>query len=248
MINTRLRPAIAMIELIFALVIMGITLMSAPLLVSQATNSSIVGLQQESIAMIASHSNAIMTYAWDEQNTPLKSNAILTVSATADPLLSPANRVVPPPGKRKFDLTDPNATASVTLGTDVIVGNEPIDDADDFDGTTQSLILTVNAVTNEGDYIDQNINIATTVRYMQDTAAYNTSSFTFDIPQTPVFSSKPTNIKHITTVLTSNSASADLSQKQITLKSFMCNIGAALPDSSGNMNTGELQNAPLGLF
>ncbi len=246
MIKTRLRPAVAMIELIFALVIMGITLLSAPLLISQATNSSIIGLEQESIAIIASHSNAIMTYAWDEQNTPLKSNAILTVSTSADSLLSPANRAVP--GARRFNLTDPNATASTTLGTDVIIGNEPIDDVDDFTGTQQGLILTVNAVINQGDYIDQNITIDTTVRYMQDTATYNSSSFAFDIPQTPIFSTNTTNIKHITTVLTSNSSSSDFNQKQITLKSFMCNIGAVLPESSKNMNTGELQNAPLGLF
>jgi len=44
------RKAIAMIELIFAIVVMGIVMLSAPMLVNKATQSSYVALQQESIA------------------------------------------------------------------------------------------------------------------------------------------------------------------------------------------------------
>ena len=59
------RPAIAMIELIFAIVIMGIILMSAPMLISTAAKSGYVAIQQEAINEAASRVNMIMTFHWD---------------------------------------------------------------------------------------------------------------------------------------------------------------------------------------
>ncbi len=44
------RPAIAMIELIFAIVIIGIVLMSVPQLISTAAKSGYVTIQQEAIS------------------------------------------------------------------------------------------------------------------------------------------------------------------------------------------------------
>ncbi|HID37394.1 MAG TPA: hypothetical protein EYP39_08505 [Ghiorsea sp.] len=58
-----------MIELIFAIVIMGIVLMSAPLLISQAEKGAIVGVQQEAISAAASNIGMILTRHWDEQDT-----------------------------------------------------------------------------------------------------------------------------------------------------------------------------------
>ena len=58
----RLRPAIAMIELIFALVIMGIALMSAPMLITVSTQSIEVSLQQESLNEASSRVNMLLTY------------------------------------------------------------------------------------------------------------------------------------------------------------------------------------------
>jgi hypothetical protein len=67
--KTTLRPAIAMVELIFAIVIMGIVLMSAPMLISTASKSGYVAIQQEAINEAASQVNMIMGYHWDENNT-----------------------------------------------------------------------------------------------------------------------------------------------------------------------------------
>ena len=245
-----LRPAIAMIELIFALVIMGITLMSAPMLISQATKSSFVAFQQESIAVTASHTNALLTYAWDEQNTQAiaNRNAILTVSVNAEDLLDPGVRAVP--GRRGFNVADPNATASTTLGADVSTPNENDDDVDDFIDVNQTLTLATLApgAVDTGDYIDQNVSLQTSVNYMNDSANYDspTGDVVFDTPA--AFVTFTSNIKYISVTLTSTSASSELNDKQITFNAFMCNIGGALPDSSKNMNTGELQNAPLGRF
>ena len=64
-----LRPAIAMIELIFALLIMGIVMMSAPMLISTASKSSAVSTQQEAINEAAAQLNMILGFHWDEQDT-----------------------------------------------------------------------------------------------------------------------------------------------------------------------------------
>ena len=63
------KRGIAMIELIFALVIMGIVLMSAPMLIQQSINSGNVALQQEAIAAAASHTSMLLSLHWDENNT-----------------------------------------------------------------------------------------------------------------------------------------------------------------------------------
>jgi hypothetical protein len=245
------RPAIAMIELIFALVIMGIVLLSAPMLVSQATKSSFLAFQQESIAIVSAHANALMTYAWDEQNTLSQVNfvnTILQVSNNADSELNATNRIQP--GKRSFNTANPLAVATVTLGTDLLGINESYDDIDDFTDSNQSLTLaaTGTVTVDEGDYIDQNITLSTNVRYMTDNAAYATvtGAVVFNIPKT--FVATTTNIKYFTVSLTSNASSEELNKKEISLHGFVCNIGAAQPQSSENMFSGQLVNAPLGRY
>jgi len=79
--HTLFRPAIAMIELIFAIVIMGIVMMSAPMLVSTASKSGFVAIQQEGISEVASQLNMILSYAWDENNAdPTLGQMILTTN------------------------------------------------------------------------------------------------------------------------------------------------------------------------
>ena len=237
-----------MIELIFALVIMGITMMSAPLLISKASNTNTVAFQQESIAIISSHTNALLTYAWDEQNTVSQvdfENKILRVN-DGNIALNETNRTTP--GIRQFDV-NPLATATTLIGDDA---NETIsrfdnDDIDDFVANT----LTINLIAgtsqdvNDGDYMDSNttLTLTTQVNYMEEkNVAFTTNSIVYNIPKAT--QAITTNIKYIVTSLTSNRVGQE---KNIKLKAFMCNIGAARAQSSLNMPN--LQNAnAVGLF
>jgi type II secretory pathway pseudopilin PulG len=65
----KLRPAIAMIELIFAIVIMGIVLMSVPNLIRTTEKSGYVTIQQEAINEVSTHLNVVLSYHWDENDT-----------------------------------------------------------------------------------------------------------------------------------------------------------------------------------
>ena len=65
------KRAIAMIELIFALVIIGIVLMSAPMLIQQSIKSSNVALQQEAIVTASSQTAIVLSMNWDEKNSKI---------------------------------------------------------------------------------------------------------------------------------------------------------------------------------
>jgi len=240
-IQSTFRKGIAMIELIFSIVVMGIVLSSAPMLVSQSTNSSLVAFQQESIAIVSAQINTLSTYAWDEENTELKSpNSLLNVNNGNNELLQqdgttkrginyalsfPVNRL-----RRYSDINISIAVnASGTFGAD---GNatdgDTDDDIDDF--IVNPLILVSDGTgnqANEGEYMDRNITLTTAVTFGFDQASSYTNPtgiFAFSQPFTDNGTPEE-NIKLITVTLTTDEAT--LADKTITLRAFMCNIGAA---------------------
>ena len=226
--NTKtLRPAIAMIELIFAIVIMGIILMSAPMLISTATKSGYVAIQQEAINEAASQINMIMGYHWDENDAnEIYLDPILRVSNGYTDLdedgTTGRRSGTPRESYRSFirsDGTDDlNASASISFTSDVETEE---DDIDDFTGTTAHLVL-IPEPTLKANYVETTtIDINRTVSYSNDTADYNSSSIVYN-PFTA--SGGTTNIKSITVTLTSSSGLEEL-EKNIVLRSFSCNIG-----------------------
>lgn len=217
-----LRPAIAMIELIFAIVIMGIVLMSAPMLISTGTQSTFVALQQEGINEAASRVNMIMGYAWDEQNT--QENYLFPLLHTSGDSAfnesgTTARRVgIPMTSQRTFILSDANNSDlnASALGSD---GGDQ-DDIDDFGGTS---LVNIEAATI--DYAEKStVNLATAIAYTGDgvTGGYNQTTVTFVPFSAP--GGTTTNIKSITVNLTSTSGVGEL-EKEIILRAFSCNIG-----------------------
>jgi Tfp pilus assembly protein PilV len=237
------RPAIAMIELIFAIVIMGIVFLSAPMLISTASTSSQATFHQESIAMIASHTNALLSYAWDEQNTESVNNFTILDTNSSNTQLDTTRRTVSNTTLGKVRVlptlgtpTLKNATAKSNFAHPSTEMNETVeDDVDDFDGRDSALdaIGTVSNII-DGDYMDQNITITTQVQYMDgqsssaDFHSCTGSGCTYShtggfVPVSSASGSR--NVKLITTNLTS----ANVQDKDITLRAFMCNIGSATP-------------------
>lgn len=226
-----LRPAIAMIELIFAIVIMGIILMSAPMLISTAAKSGYVAIQQEAINEASSRVNMIMGYHWDENSAD---------ETMLDPILQTASPVgdlaestyidgngtgrrigTPLESYRSFLRPDGSrltATAAGALGSDGIDN-----DMDDFIGIIGLNLAGTGTGTN---YVETNVNIETEVFYIADTANYNPAGNTINFDANfAQESATTTNIKRITTTLTSDAASPDELDKTIILHAFSCNIG-----------------------
>lgn len=229
-----LRPAIAMIELIFAIVIMGIILMSAPMLISTAAKSGFVAIQQENINEAASQVNMVMGYPWDEN--PIDDDYIspILVVSSGDSELDEDNSTgiptcrrpgTPAESYRAFVRADGLRLSASTLDNND-TGDIAKDDIDDFDDDTSLQEIAPSDV----DYIEDSatLRINTTVRYISDTADYNANTLTFspdfNTSTGTISFASSTNIKRITVNLTSVGAPDEL-QKEIILHAFSCNIG-----------------------
>ena len=223
-----MHPAIAMIELIFAIVIMGIVMMSAPMLISTASKSGYVAIQQESINEAASQVNIILGYQWDENNTyegydPIVLTTDSTVSGLIENGTTGLRSGTPKESYRKF------FSSTGQRGSASTIGAEDLNDMDDFDGTDVN--LTQAQAGGIADYIETDtINIRRTVKYMSDDengAGTYTNGGGGTLTFSPTFTdlNTSTNIKRIQVTLTSSSTAEEL-EKTITLHAFSCNIGS----------------------
>lgn len=232
MIKRQLRTGIAMIELIFAIVIMGIVLMSAPMLVSQASSSGLVMVQQEAIAAASTNIGMILTRHWDEQDTneSLESPILLTNGSSelnetvgADGNLTGRRAGTPILSYRSF-LTSLGGRLNASSTLSAESGDD--DDIDDFNGQTATISLpnASDATTTEtGDYVDTSLQLTTAVSYISDGSGYNGSSMSFNSPFGSAAGST-SNIKAVSTTATSGTHDAELGTN-ITLRAFSCNIG-----------------------
>jgi len=212
------RPAIAMVELIFSIVIMGIALMSAPMLISTATQSTSIALQQEGINEATSRINMILTYPWDKNDINDSCIPPVLHVTSGDSELDETGNT----GRRigvPFDTNSRTFKCGSNEFNASAIAIDGLDDIDDFIGSS-TLVLDTTGSGGE-DYIEQNtVNIATTISYISDNADYNTSTTTY----IPSSGSSTTNIKQISVTLSSTSSISEL-DKTIKVTAFSCNIG-----------------------
>ncbi|WP_309497697.1 type II secretion system protein [Sulfurovum sp.] len=234
-----MRKAIAMIELIFAIVIMGIILMSAPMLISQASKSGYVAIQQEGINEAATQVNLILGHYWDENNVDETEDSIILQTGgnaglnedNSSGTLTGRRAGTPDTSFRTF-LTSTGLRLTATgVGTDTgETLEEHNDDMDDFDASTSLAEIQSSP---DANYIETTtINIARNVTYMADAPGGGSyldptadNKITFSDPFSAALPGGTTNIKQISVTLTSTSAADEL-EKQIVLRAFTCNIGS----------------------
>lgn len=232
-IYKRFKKGIAMIELIFALVIIGIVLLSAPMLIQQSINSGYVALQQEAIAAIASHTEMLLSKHWDEEDANSTDEIAPIITLNSQQLPSPFNfggfkKILP---HRSYKIGGNSIYAS-PIGSDINeTSHDSYDDIDDYHNKDFNLTIFNNEVTTagEGDYVDINITINTIVTFAKD----RTKTNNFNNPIVEVnniylnrdLGGVESNIKFIkTNLITKNSIIPEL-EKNITLSAFSCNIG-----------------------
>ena len=222
-----------MIELIFALVIMGIALMSAPMLIRTSTQSAYTAIQQEAITAAASQMGMVLSSEWDEADTD---------NAVGEPILRTQKRTYNEcNGTRKYPPGVSSSSGRYCLGKDLSFGHTASttfgmdtndtfkDDVDDYDGdsATVGVYNSETILTEKGDYVDRTMTVATNVYYGDDTLGISGSTGrTFDNPfQTTLPTSNSSSIKLVTIKLTTGSGVSELT-KEIRLSAFTCNIGA----------------------
>jgi type II secretory pathway pseudopilin PulG len=251
----QMQKGVAMIELIFSLVVMGIVMMSAPMLINKATESSYLSFQQESIATAAAQINMIMTAEWDDADTnnTLGEPVLLTASNTLNQCKNAAGVLIAHPvgvtsaSGRYCTGSDGNyynATIVSKLGPE---GTEGMfyDDVDDYNNATYNVAVYHNEATRTytGDYMDKNLTVTSKVYYGDDvprkkdgtaSAGGYDKVITFANPFRAINPAQSTNIKLISVKLTSDNTASELRSKEIHLSAFLCNIGAPKPNLISN--------------
>lgn len=213
--NIHNKTAFSLIELLFSIVIIGLTVFILPKLMSQSNRSEDIAMTNDMIYAVESNIYGVLTYSWDENSKDgLNPNKILNTSSTANGLNednSSGYRVGHIQGRTRRTFHSPASTASVSLGKEGSI----IDDLDDFDGNVFSI-----ASVGEIDYINE-FNVSTNIDYVDD-ATNNTmyeSSETIDF----VLGLSTGSSRHIKQVACSAySSSKDIN---ITLKAYSSNIG-----------------------
>ncbi len=233
----KMRKGAAMIELIFAIVVMAIVFMSAPMLISTATKSGYVAMLQAPIAAASSEIGMILTRHWDEGDTDINKTAPILVAAgdiglnaVVDPVsgISIGRRAGTPLSSKRSFFTSTGGTLNASTN---FTAEGDFDDIDDYNGNTSNLKIYNSETTSAkiGDYVDINISIQTTVAYAEDNssngAAYLNGgpTLTYNNPFGRA-AAGTSNIKSITVRLTTTNPAIEL-DKTIILNAFSCNIG-----------------------
>lgn len=210
-----MRHAMSMIELVFAIVIMGIAVMSLPLILTQVQNNNAFAMQQEAILAAKAKIGEILTYEWDDMSydaNASRSFVLDVANGSAD--LNRTNGQL-----RKGHVNAENRRKmynTTTLATNIAThGNN---DIDMFNGQDTNITASLAATegTNTLDYVFT-LKLSPTITYASDTATYSNTplnNFTFN----PANTNTITNIKTISVKVSGG-------DQNITLNTFSCNIG-----------------------
>lgn len=211
-----MRKAASMLELVIAIVVMGIAVMTLPVLLLKTQSNNEYALQQEIILAARTKMGDTLTYRWDENS--LINDKIFVLMTDGDSELnitSPGSvrRIGHVAGskRRKFSNDLNSSTLAANLGPD----SGDLDDIDDFNGKTDT--LQVSSQTTSLDYHFTDFNLTTTVAYVSDNANYSNQNLNFTFSDTNI--STTSSIKMLTLKVKGPN------NLPFTIRSYSCNIG-----------------------
>lgn len=220
-----MRQGSSMLELVIAIVVMGIAVMSLPLILLQTKSNNEFALQQETILAARTKLGDILTYAWDEEATNQLEGAFVldtndTGSETELNKHTNSRRIghlLADKRRKGFD-TFTQATAHNALGSDTgEVTLVAYDDIDDFHNSVQSLYNTGEAALSGLDYKFTDINLTTRVIYVDDSATYSNQIIN-DFIFTTANANRRSNLKMIQIDVVG-------AQTNFSLRAYSANIG-----------------------
>ena len=232
-----MRKAISLIELVLAIVVIAISVMSVPMMLQQGTHNDTYSMMQESILAARTKMGNILSYQWDdnarEANNTNGRLRVLNVYS-GDPALDRNGTYYP---ERRIGHVFGNLRRKMMPSpTYPKPGNDAnITDLNDFDGqVTQIMWAGASSASDRYDYLDKNLTLDTGIYYISDTLPagedYNATvlNFVFD-PSTKASianNAGSTNIKMIELQVTSN-LQANSNEKNTTFlfRAFSCNLG-----------------------
>ena len=137
-----MRKAASMLELVIAIVVMGIAVMSLPLILTQSQNANAIALQQEVILATKTKLGYILSYEWDinsyDANASV-SRVLNTTSADSDFNTTTTRRIGHVFADSRRRLRDDMLPATTDGSTEW--GNVALGDIDDFDGKDENTTI-----------------------------------------------------------------------------------------------------------
>ena len=216
-----MRKAASMLELIIAIVVMGIAVMTLPILLLKTQSNNAYALQQEIILAARTKMGDTLTYRWDQNS--LVNYKIFVLMTNGDSDLNVSSDGIRRVGhvrgnkRRKFSSDLNSSTAVANLGPDPL-GSNNLDDIDDFNGKTA--VLVIPAQTTTLDYHFKDFNLTTTVVYISDTASYNNQNLTFTFD-----GNESTHANHTTSIKRLTLSVKGSNNTPFIIRSYSCNIG-----------------------
>ncbi len=225
----KIRSGFSLIELVLAIVIIGISVMTIPLMLSQSSNNNTFSIMQESILAARTKMGNVLSYEWDRNSVAKNSSItyirILDVDKGDNELDRNMSTVdknrrkghIAQDFRRRFhegNETNKTFPSEDSFDTNITAINH-------FDG--QVLGNAFDGTASEFDYVIQDFNMSTTISYISDIADYTaqTIGFDFDISSRADIDdvNNSTNIKMIEILVESPST------KSFRFRAFSSNIG-----------------------
>ena len=218
------RRGFSLIELVFAIVVIAISLMTVPLMLNQGAKSNQFALMQESILAAHTKMGNILSFKWDENSGDNNDTIVRVLDVTAGDSQLDRKTAVRRVGhihddlRRRMQDSETNATSLGALGIEVA---DLYDDIDDFNGKSV-IVAPVGAATQKGkfDYLDADLNLTTSVTYISDDVNYSQQDIAFDFNASDVITAGSSNIKMVE--LNATSVNSDI---PFVFRMFSSNIG-----------------------
>ncbi len=224
-----MKKAISLIELIFAIVIVGLVVSSLPTILSQANTNNIFTLKQDAIKAAQTKIKGISTHFWDERSySPITLKSYIINTNSQNTQLNNRPGLTKLAGRRSKSLEERNATKIGKEG-------QVINDIDDFDAQKEKVARSVISKHLNGaknlDYVFKNkMQLISQVRYVNDNAINFTSpnaSFNFSLADA---TNTTSNIKRICVKIKLDD------KNTISLYSYVFNIGESSKIGPRNFN------------
>ena len=205
-----IRQGFSYIELVVSIVIVGISVVSVPQLISHSVNTSLYVLKNDSLFRADAQIKAIMTHLWDVKSYDSASGNRIVVDVTGGDVALGRKSLLKRQGS--FEREKDRSFSPTVVNASMIGTGGALEAVDDFNG----VVLSFDSSTS--DYV-MDFNLSTTVSYISDRGNYAQSSISYDVNTSAVLS-QSTNIKLI---------QVDVLNKDdtpyVSLYSFVSNIG-----------------------
>lgn len=231
-----MRKASSLIELIVAIMVMGLVAVTIPSLIGQSTSNNAFSLAQEAITEAKTQVIKVMSYDWDNNSYSTDDQKLYIVNTnSADANLNARNGITTSAGRRRLNPAGETASNINATGITNIANAIAIEDFNSH-GSVIKNSGKIDAGLIDADKLDviyRNSSLTTAISYGSDATiagqGYGQQTVGFVFNPTPIAAAGGSRNIKIISVTASLDFDADETNEDITLRAFSSNIGESTP-------------------